>query len=129
MNTQTQVEAIVTFNAATGKYSCTIDGKDFGSSVYKDYFEFHYRRGDRANLAKLNISNFVHIEADGSKVNVAATRRIPKGAAVIETTFYPAVAATKLCCPKCGGEHFKKNGKDKKTGVQMYRCSCGKSFK
>jgi hypothetical protein len=129
MNTQTQVEAIVTFNAATGKYGCTVGGKDLGTSVYKDYFEFHYRRGDRANLAKLNISHFTHVEADGTKVIVQAVRKIPKNAAVVEVTFYPPVAEAKKVCPVCGGDHFKKNGKDKKTGLQMYRCSCGKSFK
>ena len=138
------VEATITFNPTINKYECEINGKQIGTSVHYDYFEFHYRRGDNAQLNKVTVSQFVHIELDGNKKIVQAVRKVPRKVGVtvqkviiappevVQATVVEAVSPTKeALCPHCGSNKFKKDGKDK-NDVQKYRCNaiaCKKGFK
>lgn len=125
----TQVIANVSFNADLNKFVCFINGEQIGASVYPDYFEYHYKRGDRPALNKLDIVKFVHHGADGSTMEVLAVRKAPKNVGI--TVQMVQAAPKKDVCPHCGNEHFHKNGKDAHS-VQRYRCNdkaCGKSFK
>jgi hypothetical protein len=122
--TTAAVQAFVTKNAETGKYVCTVEGKEIGSSVYNDYFEFHYRKGDKARLNALTISTFVYVEEDGTKKEVQAFKKGEAKPAKVKVEVAKVVAKVEPqvpVCPCCSKTEFTKNGKNK-AGVQTYRC-------
>ena len=66
----------------TTKFICTVDGTVIGSSRYRDYFEFHYKRADINKLMALNIDQFAYMDDNGAVEKlVEAKRGTPKVAA------------------------------------------------
>jgi hypothetical protein len=73
------VIATVTRDASKDKYVCTINGEPIGESKHKDYFEFHYRRGDITGLMKHDIGGFQYLNDDGTNGDLKpAVRGEPK---------------------------------------------------
>jgi hypothetical protein len=66
MTTFAPTAAIVQPEASTGKYVCFYNGQNLGSSKHFDYFEFHYKRNDLANLCALEITEFVYLNPDST---------------------------------------------------------------
>lgn len=65
-----------------GMFACIIDNARIGTSKHKDYFEYHFRRGDIKALAQHKIGEFVYMGADGSVESVVdATKAKKRGGA------------------------------------------------
>jgi hypothetical protein len=86
--------AVIELDPVSGKYACTLANVRLGLSKHKDYFEFHYRRGDLPSLNEKYISEFVYLNPDSS-VELIVVAKQPKGQA--KTVIAPiALEATQL---------------------------------
>ena len=124
------------------------------ATMHATYVPYNYRRGRHAFIAKmtngftlpmnvLTISkNEVNVDFAQHGVRKQKTR-VLKGTVSIEAiapveeiveTVAEKIAdvlpdVVVIACPECGSVHHKKNGKNKKTGLQAYRCKeCNKNF-
>jgi len=66
MNTQTTKPAVtISFNNATKKHDCFVDGQILSSSVYVDYLQYHAKRKDLPKrIAKLATEKGINFETD-----------------------------------------------------------------
>lgn len=61
---------------SAGKFSCVYDGKVLGTSKHKDYWEYHYARGDLRCAQGRAISKFVRVTDAGIVESVASAQHL-----------------------------------------------------
>lgn len=66
--------AIIVPNA--GKFSCVFNGKVIGTSKHKDYWEYHYARGDLKSAQDCPIGKFVRVTSVGAVECVASAQHL-----------------------------------------------------
>jgi hypothetical protein len=97
----TTVATITRDPERAGNFICTVDGTVIGSSRYRDYFEFHYRRADIVKLMAHGIDQFAYMAEDGTVEKLVEAKRgtpkvaVPKGAEVKVEGAQAAAAETK----------------------------------
>ena len=72
----TNVGSVAIIVPVAEKFSCVCDGEVIGTSKHKDYWEYHYARGDLKAAQTHNIGKFVRLLADGSIECVASAKHL-----------------------------------------------------
>lgn len=76
------------------KFVCVYDGKIVGSSKHKDYWEYHWARGDLRSSQQYRISKFVRITEAGSVESVSSAMTLRKEG--VKHAFLPTTDITSL---------------------------------
>lgn len=61
---------------AAEKFSCVLNGKVIGTSKHKDYWEYHYARGDLKNAQSYGIGKFVRVTTAGAVECIASAHHL-----------------------------------------------------
>lgn len=75
-----------------GKFVCVYDGKVIGSSKHKDYWEYHWARGDLRSAQQYRISKFVRVTDAGAVESVSSAMTLRKDG--VKHAFLPTADVT-----------------------------------
>jgi hypothetical protein len=85
-------ESIAVIIPYNGKYACILGGQVIGTSKHKDYWEYHYGRGDLRSEALRQVAKFIRVDTHGSIESSVCSQRLKEQAQVTGDELALAVA-------------------------------------